>query len=477
MSMISDGNPSDPHVGEPPRGQDGDAGPWQAPVATGPLHATVEVPGSKSLSNRYLVLAALGSRAVTVRGVLRSRDTDLMMEALRTLGAACAPCDGDPTTVRVTPPDQGVFTGRVHIDCGLAGTVMRFLPGLALFADGPVSFDGDAQAYRRPMRPVLDGLEQLGARVDYLGEQGFLPFTITPPSSITGDTVAIDSSGSSQFVSGLLLIASRLPHGLSLRHTGGALPSMPHIRMTMHDIALCGGSVRMPQEGEWIVGHGALQLPRGITVEPDLSNAAPFLGSALLAGGGVSVPHWPYRTTQPGGMVPDILGSMGARVWLDDHECTGDDSSTATVSAPTPHASGVLRVSGTGSIHGLGTYDLSAAGEVAPTIAALAVFGDTPTTLVGIGHLRGHETNRLAALVDEIRRIGGSAEELEDGLSITPVDHALMRPATMRTYADHRMATFAAMIGLRLAGTTVENIATTRKTLPDFPGMWAAMLG
>lgn len=431
----------------------------------GPINATVTIPGSKSLSNRYLILAALSSRPVRLVGLLRSRDTELMMGALAALGVRC---DVDPitdTTVTVTPPVSGRFRGDVDVYCGLAGTVMRFVPGLALFADGPVRFDGDEQAYARPMKPVLDGLEQLGAKVDYLGEEGFLPFTITPPSALPSAEamaqVSIDSSGSSQFISGLLLIGSKLPGGLRLTHTGEKTPSLPHIRMTVADVNGAGGDAVAEESAHtWTVAPKPLQLPETVTVEPDLSNAAPFLGAALIAGGTVRVPHWPEATTQPGGLLPGYLERMGAQVSF-------------------PERNGVryCEVTGDGSVRGLGTFDLTAAGEIAPSLAAILVFADKPTDMVGIGHLRGHETNRLAALVNEIVRVGGKAEELPDGLRIEPVSDEQLHGAEMETYADHRMATFAAMLGLRIPGISVINVATTRKTLPDFVGMWDTILG
>ncbi|OZG62508.1 3-phosphoshikimate 1-carboxyvinyltransferase [Bifidobacterium lemurum] len=442
---------------------------WPAPHPTRALQATVTIPGSKSLSNRYLILAALGTRPVTLRGLLRSRDTDLMIAALETLGVRCEADADDPTTVRVAPPDTGLFHGDVDVFCGLAGTVMRFVPGLALFADGLVRFDGDGQAYARPMQPVLDGLEQLGAKVTYHGEHGRLPFTITPPDSsemevadaTTARTVSIDSSGSSQFISGLLLVGSRVPGGLELHHTGEKTPSLPHIRMTVADLAASGVDVSADETARvWKVAPGTVQLPDTVVVEPDLSNAVPFLGAALIAGGTVRVPNWPEETTQPGGLLPGYLERMGAQVSF-------------------PEEDGVryCEVTSTGTIHGLGDFDLTAAGEIAPSLAAILVFADAPTRMLGIAHLRGHETNRLEALVNEITRVGGTARELEQGLEITPVSPDEMHAAVMETYADHRMATFAAMLGLRIPGIEVRDVATTRKTLPDFVGMWNALLG
>ena len=451
--------------------------PWPAPLATRPLSATVTIPGSKSLSNRYLILAAMGQHPVTLVGLLRSRDTDLMMGALRSLGVEFQVDPDDETTVRVTPPSSGRFTGDVDVYCGLAGTVMRFVPGLAMFADGPVRFDGDAQAYARPMKPVLDGLEQLGAHIEYHGEPGRLPFTLTPPVASDGmhapaHTVSIDASGSSQFISGLLLIGARLPGGLELQHTGDHLPSLPHIRMTVADLQSAGVAVDVDEEHHrWRVHPGSVQLPDRVMVEPDLSNAAPFLGAALIAGGTVSVPYWPRETTQPGGLLPGILQAMGAEITWD-----GRPWSEATTGEDAP-AAATLTVRGDGMIRGLGRFDMSAAGEIAPSIAALAALADAPTQLVGIAHLRGHETNRLAALVTEIRRIGAEAEELEDGIEIRPVPRERLHGAVMETYADHRMATFAAMIGLTVPDIAVVDVATTRKTIPDFVGLWSAMLG
>lgn len=455
--------------------------PWPAPLAAHPLDATVTIPGSKSLSNRYLILSALGKRPVTLVGLLRSRDTDLMMGALKAFGVKCDVDPTDETTVTVIPPASGRFHGGETVYCGLAGTVMRFVPGLALHADAPVRFDGDAQAYKRPMKPLLDGLTQMGARVDYEGEEGFLPFTITPPQAIdsvdsvdsaaaTELHVTIDSSGSSQFISGLLMAASRFPRPVAITHRGAHLPSLPHIRMTMADLQASGISVTMDATAgdsaaaahavTWHVTPGEVQLPSRVVVEPDLSNAAPFLGAALIAGGTVRVPNWPENTTQPGGLLPQYLRDFGAQAQRS--------------------ADGVMAVTSdgvaSGGVHGLGDFDLSAAGEIAPSLAAIAVLADGDTALHGIAHLRGHETNRLAALVAEITRIGGEAEELDDGIRIGSVPLASLHGAVMETYADHRMATFAAMIGLVVPGVEVMNVATTRKTIPDFPGMWNAML-
>ncbi|MFE7406866.1 3-phosphoshikimate 1-carboxyvinyltransferase [Isoptericola sp. NPDC057559] len=422
---------------------------WTAPVATGPLDATVEVPGSKSLTNRLLVLAALADGPGTLRGALRSRDADLMIGALRALGAGIDE-DGDPSTLRVTP---GPLRGDVDVDAGLAGTVMRFLPPVAALADGPVRFDGDPEARVRPMLPVLEALRTLGVRVTAAdGDRPtHLPFTVHGTGRVAGGAVDVDASASSQFVSALLLAGARFERGLTLRHIGTTLPSLPHIAMTVATLRDAGVTVDDSRDGIWQVSPGPVAA-RDVRVEPDLSNAAPFLAAALVGGGTVRVPGWPAETTQPGGLLPDLFARLGADVRQD-----GD----------------VVSVTGTGEIRGV-DLDLRAAGELAPTFAVLAALADSPSRLRGIAHLRGHETDRLAALATEITRLGGQAEETRDGLVITPRP---LHGGLFRTYADHRMATSAAVLGLRVPGVRVENVGTTAKTLPGFDAMWLRMLG
>lgn len=419
--------------------------PWAAPSSTGALDATVQVPGSKSLTNRMLVLAALADGPGVLRGALRSRDADLMINALRTLGVDVV--EGEqPSTLHVTP---GPLTGDVTIDCGLAGTVMRFVPPLAALADGAVHLDGDPGARVRPMGPVLNALRGLDVGIDDDG-RGLLPFTVAGTGHVAGGSVDVDASGSSQFVSGLLLAGARFDDGLTLRHVGATLPSRPHIDMTVETLRAYGVEVTVSDD-EWHVAPGPIAA-RDVHVEPDLSNAAPFLGAALVTGGTVRVTHWPTTSTQPGALLPEIFARLGATATLD-----GD----------------VMSVTGTGTIHGIDA-DLHAVGELAPNIAALAALADSPSRLRGIAHLRGHETDRLAALETEINRLGGRCTQTDDGLDITP---APLHGGTVRTYHDHRMATSAALIGLRVEGVLVENVGTTAKTLPDFPRMWDGMLG
>ncbi|GAA2903097.1 3-phosphoshikimate 1-carboxyvinyltransferase [Streptosporangium fragile] len=416
---------------------------WPAPTATEPVRATVPLPGSKSVTNRALLLAALAEGPGTVRRALRSRDADLMADALRALGTVMTPANESASGVdwMITP---GPVTGGARIDVGLAGTVMRFVPPMAALADGEVSFDGDPHARKRPMGPILRALRALGAEVT--GDA--LPFTIRGP--LTGGEVTLDASGSSQFLSGLLLTAARFEKGVTVRHDGPPIPSQPHIQMTVRMLREYGVRVDDSEPDVWRVEPGAIAA-REFTVEPDLSNAAPFLSAAMVTGGTVTIPGWPAETTQPGDQLRTLLAAMGASV------------------ERTPEG---LAVTGTGRITGI-EADLRDVAELTPTLAALAALADSPSRISGVAHIRGHETDRLAALVAEINGLGGDANETEDGLEIRP------RPLTggvFHSYADHRMATAGAVIGLAVPGVEVEDIATTGKTLPEFASMWASML-
>ncbi|ORW33649.1 3-phosphoshikimate 1-carboxyvinyltransferase [Mycobacterium paraense] len=423
---------------------------WTAPHAAAPVHATVTVPGSKSQTNRALVLAGLaaaqGHGASTISGALRSRDTDLMIGALRTLGLRVDGEDSELTVSgRIAPgPDATV-------DCGLAGTVLRFVPPLAALADAVVEFDGDEQARARPIAPLLDALRGLGVKIDGAG----LPFRVHGNGSVAGGTVAIDASASSQFVSGLLLCAASFTEGLTVQHTGAQLPSAPHIAMTTVMLRQAGVDVDDFVPNRWRVRPGAVAA-RHWEVEPDLTNAVPFLAAAVVTGGSVRVTGWPASSVQPADNILGVLGKLNAVV-------TQSDSS--------------LEVRGSADYPGYPGFDvdLRAVGELTPSVAALAALAvpGSVSRLTGIAHLRGHETDRLAALSAEINRLGGDCAETPDGLVITATP---LRPGVWRAYADHRMAMAGAIVGLRVAGVEVDDIGATSKTLPEFPQLWARML-
>lgn len=427
---------------------------WRAPISNRPINATVPIPGSKSLTNRELVLAALADSPSVLRRPLHSRDSALMCEALSNLGVDCSATLRDGTDIIEVSP--GPLTGNSTIDVGLAGTVMRFVPPLAALATGEVVFDGDEGARRRPMATTIDSLRKLGVDVSDDG-RGTLPFTVHGTGRVRGGDITIDASASSQFVSGLLLAAARFDEGLTLRHSGEHVPSMPHIEMTLHCLRARGVTVSTPEPGVWRVEPGQI-AGVDIVIEPDLSNAAPFLCAAVIAGGTVTIPDWPDSTTQVGANLADYLPMFGA---------------TVTRSAAGLTVDGGVGVRGGQSIPGV-TLDLSTGGELAPALVALATLADGPSEFTGIAHLRGHETDRLAALVTEINKLGGRATELPDGIRLEP---ASLHGGEWLSYHDHRMATAGAIIGLVVDGVEVENIATTSKTLPDFPRMWAEMLG
>ena len=421
--------------------------PWPAPHSTGPVRATVRVPGSKSQTNRTLILAALaaagGQGTSAISGALRSRDTDLMIGALRTLGLSIVG-EGSELTVSgsLNPGTQ------TRIDCGLAGTVLRFVPPLAALSTATVVFDGDEQARARPIAPLLDALRGLGVQIDGDG----LPFSVRGRGAVAGGPVHIDASASSQFVSGLLLCGAAFTSGLEVLHTGASVPSAPHIAMTVIMLRQAGVDVDDITPNRWAVHPGPVAA-RHWDVEPDLSNAVPFLAAAVVTGGVVRVTGWPRVSVQPDNIILEILELMGSTVHQSDSE---------------------LQIEGASTYGGF-DIDLNDVGELTPSVAAIAALA-TPGSvshLTGIAHLRGHETDRLVALRTEINALGGDCVETADGLTITA---APLHAGIWHSYADHRMATAGAIVGLRTPGVQVEDITTTAKTLPDFPRLWTRML-
>ena len=426
---------------------------WSAPFRSGltaaskPISATVTIPGSKSATNRALILAALATTPSRIRKPLSSRDTDLMVKGLQSLGCKIEQIKTDQGfDYQVIP---GKLTGPTQIDVGNAGTVMRFLPPIAALATGLIHFDGDERSHQRPIGPVLSALEQLGVSVEHNNKYK-LPITINGAGKIKGGTVEIDASASSQFVSALLLVAPATQEGITIKNIGPSLPSAPHIEMTIQMLEKFGATVQRTSSS-WSVTPCQL-IGQDLVIEPDLSNAAPFMAAAMICGGSVQVRHWPLSTTQPGDQLRSIFTKMGAKVELNASSLT---------------------ITGSGKIHGI-DIDLGDVGELTPSIAAIASLATTPSALRGISHLRLHETDRLAALANEINNLGGSVIEGPGDLVIKP--GKMNASQIWRSYEDHRMATAGAIIGLAVEGVIVENIETTQKTLSDFPGMWQGML-
>jgi 3-phosphoshikimate 1-carboxyvinyltransferase len=418
--------------------------PWTAPTAADPVSSTVRLPGSKSMTARALVLGAVAGGPSTLRRPLRARDTELMAGGLRAMGAHVSVRDDERWLVRPHP-----LQGPAHVDVGLAGTVMRFLPAVAGLADGPVTFDGDPRARSRPLGTLVGALRAIGVRIDS-SPTGGVPLTVRGTGSVTGGEVVVDASASSQLVSGLLLAAPRFDRGIVVRHVGPPVPSAPHLRMTTQMLRAAGAGVDDSAPDVWVVEPGRLS-GRGWDVEPDLSGAAPFFAAALVTGGQVTLLGWPRSSAQPVDRLRDLLQRMGGEVSL------GTEG---------------LTVRGTGAVHGLDA-DLSEVGELTPVLAALAALADSPSHLRGVAHIRSHETDRLAALARELTGLGGDVTETADGLTIRPRP---LRGGVFRTYDDHRMAHAAAVIGLVVPGVELSDVTCTSKTLPEFPALWSTMV-
>jgi len=437
---------------------------WAVPHAAGPVHATVALPGSKSITNRALVIAALADGPTTLVGPLQARDTDLMAAAISALGATVSR-DAEPAgkatddrdTWLVTP---GWTSSPVQVDVGNAGTVLRFIPPVAALAQADVEFSGDERAARRPVAPLLAGLCELGADISD-GGRGSVPFVVHGRGRLAGGSVTLDASASSQLISGLMIAAPRYDAGAEIRHEGGRVPSAPHIAMTAAMLTAAGAQVEAGSLSPaadpatpnfWRVRPGRL-APGRIAIEPDLSNAAPFLAAALVTGGQLTIAGWPARSLQAADQILDVLCQMGAACAL------------------TPAG---LQIKGTGRIRGI-RADLRDVNELAPVLTPLAALADAPSEFTGIGHMRLHESDRLAALAREFGELGGQVTELSDGLRIEP------RPlragqAPFDSHDDHRLVMAAAVLGLATPGLHVRNAATVGKTFPAFGSLWQQML-
>ena len=429
-----------------------ESGRWSAPTARGPVRATLRLPGSKSITNRALILAALSQSPSVVRGVLKARDTTLATEALRVLGATIH-ARGDDVAIH---PGALAAGAEVGLDVGNAGTVMRFLPAVAALTPATVAFDGDPRARERPVGPLLAALRTLGVSIGD-GGRGALPFTVRGTGSVPGGPVTLDASGSSQLVSGLLLAAPRFDDGVAVRHSGPPVPSLPHIEMTIRMLRGAGASVEAGASGGgrpdfWRVAPGRLDLG-DFTVEPDLSNAGPFLAAALVTGGSVTIRHWPADSLQASGPILDVITRMGGTV------TAGPDG---------------LTVTGSGTVHGI-EADLRDIPELCLPLTAAAALASGPSVFTGVGHTRAQETDRLAAIAKEVNALGGDVTEQPDGLTVRP--RPLRAPAghAFESYDDHRMVMAAAVLGLGVPGIEVLNVATVGKTFPGFTTQWESL--
>jgi 3-phosphoshikimate 1-carboxyvinyltransferase len=417
---------------------------WPAPTATGPINAEIRVPGSKSMTNRALVLGAISEGRGTIAHPLRSRDTTLMVAALRALGIAIDDSDDQQWSIE----GRSFTRTPAAIDVGNAGTVLRFVPPIAALTHAAISFDGDEAVRRRPVSPLLAALRAVGVVVEDDG-RGAPPFTVHGSGDVAGGRVAVDASASSQLISALLLAGPAYGAGIEVRHVGARpVPNAPHLAMTVAMLGRRGANVELGDD-LWRVAPGRL-TPIAETIEPDLSSAAPFLAAAAVTAGRVAIPDWPEHSTQPGAMLPELLGEFGVITRLDGRGLV---------------VVGPDRLSGA-------DLDLRQAGELTPVLAAVAALATSPSRLSGIDYLRGHETDRLAALTRELNGLGATVEELDDGLLITP---GLLHAGTFKTYDDHRLAMAGAVMGLVVPGVVLDDVATTAKTFPGFAEAWSQL--
>jgi 3-phosphoshikimate 1-carboxyvinyltransferase len=399
------------------------------------LDATVVLHGSKSLTNRALVAASLADGTSRLEGALVADDTEAMVEGVRALGADVA-VDAEALVVTGgARPD-----GPVAMDARLSGTTARFLLPVLALGRGPASLDGGPPLRSRPMGPLLDALRSRGASV----EGDALPVTVRGP--LQGGTVRLAGDVSSQFLSGLLLAAPRVDGGLRVELTT-PLVSAPYVTMTAAVMRAFGVEVEEDDDA-WVVAEQRYR-PTTYEVEPDASAASYFFAAAVLTGGRVTVPGLGPASVQGDLAFVDVLERMGAVV---------ERRTDRTTVAAAERLTGV-------------DVDLSALSDMAQTLAAVAVFADSPTRVRGIGFVRGKETDRLAAVVRELRRVGVRAEETDDGFVVHP---GSPQPAVISTYDDHRMAMSFALLGLRVPGIAIADPGCVAKT---FPGYWDALDG
>lgn len=417
---------------------------WHAPTINGAINSTLEIPGSKSATNRAFVLAALGNKNSIITNPLFARDTNLMLEALEKLGCNVVK---KSNSVEISPMKKD--HSEISIDVGLAGTVMRFVPPLAALSSGTSHFDGDERARNRPMKTLIESLKKLNVKV-IDNHQGKLPFSIISDGQITGGEIEIDASESSQFISALMLVGAKFNNGLTIKHVGQNLPSAPHIEMTIEMLKEVGVKTNQINATTWRIDNQTINS-RNWVVEPDLSNAGPFLAAAMVTKGEIKINDWPLQTTQAGNSWIEILSLMGANIQLNSKQ---------------------LILKNDSEIKGI-NYNLNDVGELTPVLVAISLFANSKSEFTGISHLRGHETDRLAALVENITAIGGDAKETEDGLIINPKQ---LHGGVWKAFDDHRMATAGAVIGLKVKDIYVDDIATTSKTLPNFEEMWNKMV-
>ncbi|MFC0506412.1 3-phosphoshikimate 1-carboxyvinyltransferase [Micromonospora costi] len=398
-----------------------------------PPDTSVRPPGSKSITNRALLCASLAPGRSTLTGTLLADDTRAMLGAVRALGAVVV-VDEASSTVTVTGADPRASAGAPTIDARSSGTTSRFILPAAALSPHRSAIDGTTQLRARPFGPVIEALRHLGATVEELGRPGFLPVAVAGP--IRGGHVQLSGHLSSQFLSGLLMAGPLMRDGLDVELTS-PLVSVPYLRMTVAVMAAFG------VDADGLSVRPGSYRPTDYAIEPDASAASYFLAAAAITGGRITVEGLGTASLQGDVAFADVLERMGARV---------------------ERAPNRLTVIGTGALHGI-DVDMADISDTAQTLAAVAVFADTPTRIRGIGFIRGKETNRIAAVVTELRRAGIDATEHDDGFTVRP---GAPTPTRFVTYDDHRMAMSLSLLGLRTPGIEIAEPGCVAKTYPGF---------
>lgn len=409
---------------------------------SGPVSLSVAVPGSKSITNRALLLAALAEGTSVLKGTLFSDDSRHFLACLQELGFPVK-IDEAGRTVTVTGFGGKIPKREASIYVGSAGTAARFLTAMLGLSDGTYHLNSSEQMKKRPMKPLLDSLASIGVTVTYAEKEGFFPFTIHGSFSAK-NSIEVDIGSSSQFLSALLMSAPMKAEGLTISLVGGK-HALSYVDMTAKMMSQFGCHVDNPCEGKYIVPANASYQPRNYQIEPDVSAACYFYAMAPLLGGSVQVQHVHSDSMQGDIRFLSILKELGCEL--------SEEESGIIISCAAPR-----------SYKGI-TLDLSDCSDQTMTLAALAPFASTPTTIHNIAHIRLQESNRIQAIVNELTRMGITCQELTDGLYIEP---GTPHGAAIETYEDHRIAMAFALIGLVASGIQIKNPACCKKTFEEY---------
>ncbi len=415
---------------------------YEVPVRSGPVEARVEIPGSKSITNRGLLLAALSVQKVTLTNVLFSDDSRNFLTCLIRLGIPVA-YNEEGRNVQIIGQAGAVPRPTASIYVGSAGTAARFLTAMLAAAGGEYLIEASPQMTARPMKPLLDSLRELGAEFRSLCNPDCLPFTVKS-SGLDGGRVRLDASLSSQFLSALLMIGPLCRQDLEIR-LEGHLPAQPFVAMTLRMMADFGVAADQKDFQTFRIRAGQRYQGDEYRIEPDISNANYFFAMAALTGGVVTIPGVRLDTLQGDIAFLDVLKRIGCTVKERDGGLT-------------------VRGPAAGVFPGIDA-DFGGMPDQTMTLAAIAPFATSPTIIRNVGVIRHHESNRLRAIVTELGRLGIATEEIDDGLVIHP---GRPRPVTIETYDDHRMAMAFALVGLKVPGVLIANPECTAKTFENY---------